>query len=354
MADRGKRPLPGLLVEAVIGEGLREPVLFAGADAAHASQALAAEGTVWLRRAGWPGVAPTPWPTKPPGGQPYGAACLRLPRAGDEIAMTLHAVASVLAVAAPLYVYGGNDEGIRSAAAKLTPMFEDCETLLTKHHARVLRARRTIRSSALKAGLSAWRSTSHLDIGGTGFDWVSYPGVFAHGRLDPGTALLIECLPSLPESRRILDFACGSGLLARAVLLKEPNAEVDMLDADTVALVAARENVPEAQALLGTSLSDCRGRRYDLIVSNPPIHDGRAVDLGVVKALISGATENLKAGGSLLLVVQRTVPVPRFAESWFAQVTLAAERGGYRVWRLTAPVHYDQAGPSARKTKAVA
>ncbi|WP_421021397.1 methyltransferase, partial [Klebsiella pneumoniae] len=41
---------------------------------------------------------------------------------------------------------------------------------------------------------------------------VSLPGVFSHGRLDRGTALLLKHLDNLP-SGHMLDFGCGAGVL---------------------------------------------------------------------------------------------------------------------------------------------
>ncbi|NJO35532.1 MAG: 16S rRNA methyltransferase, partial [Rhodospirillales bacterium] len=36
-----------------------------------------------------------------------------------------------------------------------------------------------------------------MEIAGTTRDWITYPGIFAAGRLDEGTALLLDALPAL-------------------------------------------------------------------------------------------------------------------------------------------------------------
>ena len=54
----------------------------------------------------------------PPAG-PFDVALLRLPKAKDEQEMAAHACLSVLAPGGRLIVYGGNDEGIRSAGGRL-------------------------------------------------------------------------------------------------------------------------------------------------------------------------------------------------------------------------------------------
>ncbi len=83
-------------------------------------------------------------------------------------------------------------------------------------------------------------------------------------------------LPSLRGVRHALDLCTGSGCLAILVALACPLATVDAADLSAPALAVARRNV--AAYRLGKRIriahSDLfqalRGRRYDLIVSNPP------------------------------------------------------------------------------------
>jgi 16S rRNA (guanine1207-N2)-methyltransferase len=60
---------------------------------------------------------------------------------------------------------------------------------------------------------------------------ISLPGVFSHGRLDRGSALLLEHLDKLP-SGHLLDFGCGAGVLGAAVKRRYPHNQVTLLDVD--------------------------------------------------------------------------------------------------------------------------
>jgi 16S rRNA (guanine1207-N2)-methyltransferase len=285
---------------------------------------------VWNRRV-LHGRPAFPWP---PAGS-FDVAIVRLPKAREEQEMTAHAVLSVLAPGAKFILYGGNDEGIRPAARLLENLAGSVETLATRGHGRVLEVTRPDAVAGLRGGLSDWRTVSRMTIAGTERNWVTYPGVFAAGRLDEGTALFFTVLPSLAPGADVLDYGCGSGAISAAVLAACPDARVDMLDNDSVALAAASENLPGGRPVLGTSLANTEGRTYDAILSNPPLHQGIVKTGALVEKLIADAPAHLKPGGILQMVVQRQVALDRLIAEHFAAADIIADDGRYRVWRAT-------------------
>jgi 16S rRNA (guanine1207-N2)-methyltransferase len=302
------------------------------ANQAGALPALLAERglaiSLWNRRlVGSTGAQP--WP---PAG-PFDIALLRLPKAKDEQQMSAHACLSVLAPAGRLIVYGGNDEGIRSAGDPLESLCGEIETLATRGHGRVLMVRRPVDSVALRASLAAWRSIVPLAIAGGTRDWTGYPGVFATGRIDEGTALLLSALPPLRPDERVLDYGCGSGVIGAAALAAQPGIALDLLDEDAVALEAARDNVAGARLVLGSSLADSGSTDYAAILSNPPLHKGIVEDHGLPEQLIADAPAHLRPGGTLALVVQRRIPLEKLLAKQFADIAVPAESSRYRVWR---------------------
>jgi 16S rRNA (guanine1207-N2)-methyltransferase len=172
-----------------------------------------------------------------------------------------------------------------------------------------------------------------LTIGGASREWVTYPGIFAADRIDEGTALLLSALPALPPDARVLDYGCGSGVIGAAMHAASPDAVLDLLDNDSVALVAAGENVPGARLILGTRLGDTGQSAYHAILSNPPLHRGIAEDHAQLEQLVADAPRHLRAGGLLQVVVQRRVPLDGLLKARFDQVRIVAENGRYRVWR---------------------
>jgi 16S rRNA (guanine1207-N2)-methyltransferase len=259
---------------------------------------------------------------------PFDTVSIRLGKSRVGFEMALHAVAGRLAPGGRVYVYGGNDEGIKSASSKIERVFGQCETQATRRKCRILEASAPLPDP--RSELADWRRSVPRPDGGV---WVTYPGLFAQGGLDPGTALLLSVLPKIDSGDRVLDFGCGSGVISAAVRRGAPKARIDALDADALALEALRENVPDARPLLGDAWEGVSAGGYAFILSNPPFHRGKAEDFEALDALVNGARARLARRGELWLVTQRQVAIgPRLAEA-FSTVEVAAQDSRFRVWR---------------------
>ncbi|WP_448187507.1 methyltransferase [Azospirillum sp. sgz301742] len=319
-ADSREADIAGVAAKALEGR-VPANVLVCGDPDGAVEQA--AGGTVWNRYA-YDGRPAQPWPTA----GTFEGAVLRQPRGWGAFAMTLHAVAAQLPPGAPLWVYGGNDEGITSVPKRLEGLFAEPETLAIKRRARVLEMRRT--DSPARGALEDWREV--VSVGDA--ELVSYPGLFAHGRLDPGTALLLDALPKIWADQSVLDFGCGAGVIAHAVRRLVPEVKLTLLDMDSVALHAARQNMPDATCVLSDGWSAVKARRdFDLILSNPPLHRGKEEDFGALDALIHGAKDRLKPRGALVAVVQRTAGVGKLFAAALRNTEMLAETPQYQVWR---------------------
>ncbi len=330
--DRASGELLLGLLPARAAEGV---VLVAGDPRPEVAQALGARGwkvVTWSRRALGGRVA-TPWP---PAG-PFAWVALRLPRDKGELRMTAHASASVLAPGGILRVFGAKDEGIGAIGRSLEPCFSDLRVLGVGGHCRVVEARRASATGELKGTLEAWREAVDTGFRGLPASWASYPGVFAHGRLDPGTRLLLEALPPFPPGARVLDYGCGSGVVGGWLREREEGIRLDLLDVDAVALESARENVPGARFLLRDGLPPREEGPWDAIVSNPPFHRGKVEDPSMITALVLGAPEVLTPGGRLVLVAQRRMGLEGVFREAFRSVTALGEDRAFRVWEGTGP-----------------
>ncbi len=264
----------------------------------------------------------------PPEG-PFEMVLLRLPKERASLKMLLQMAQSTLSPSGRLWVYGHNDEGIRSTKSSLKDRFLEFQTVETRWHCRVWEARHPL-PHIWKPEALFQAQTLQLPGDETPRPWYSAPGLFAKGRLDPATALLLET--PAPRGSRFLDFGCGTGPIGAWLKQRRSEAEVLMMEADLLALEAARRNLPELQALRTQGPKEIPGR-FNAIWSNPPLHRGKAEDYGVLKALIDEAPKHLRSGGELRLVVQGRVPLKPWLEERFKRVEKIKQNSRFGVWR---------------------
>lgn len=325
---------PDFLAASVMAEVLESasfdgPVLIMGEPtgslAGTLAQTLEGPAQNWMRRAGT-GAEATPWPAD----GPFGTVLVRMTRSAEELKFVLALAARRLAPGGKVFLFGGNDEGIKSAAKAFAPRFETPETLVTKRHCRVFGA--ALASTPSDDDIQGFAEAVHVETKTLQLAWTSWPGMFAHGRLDGGSAFLIENLPPLEDGARVLDYGCGAGVLSLALQRQAEGLAITLFDNDALALEVAAKNVEGSEVVCGTSLKDLGDAAYDLILSNPPIHIGKQQTYAMLERLILEAPAHLNKGGRLRLVVQGTAPVERMMEAVFTSVTPVKDNRSFVIW----------------------
>jgi release factor glutamine methyltransferase len=135
-------------------------------------------------------------------------------------------------------------------------------------------------------------------------------------------ALIALARPGV-DTPAVADLGTGSGAIALAIKRRRPDAVVTATDASPAALAVAKANGSrlglDADWRLGDWWQPLAGRRFDLVVSNPPYvcgddphlaalrHEPRQAltpggdGLAALRCIVQGAPAHLRPGGALLL-----------------------------------------------------
>jgi len=245
----------------------------------------------------------------------YDRVVLNLPRQKALLAMMMDCATSLLPADGVLWLAGENRAGIKSARKLLEKHFGQVRNLDNARHCGLFEASGRLDHAPFDP--SAWRDRWQLDCTGRPLAIVSYPGVFAHGRLDEGTALLLDILADMPLQGDVLDFACGAGIIGTFVARQNAATRVSLLDTSALALRSSEETLVAngvTATLLAADGLDGVNDRFDLVVTNPPIHAGVSTDNRLGMRLLDTVHERLRNGGRLILVANRHLPY----ENWLA------------------------------------
>jgi len=262
----------------------------------------------------------------------YSWIILDLPRQKALLHMMLDCSAGLLDKDGLLWLAGENKAGIKSAGKYLEGCFGQVRKLDNARHCTLYEAGNTLVQQPFDPTnyLEKWM----LDCQAESIRVVSYPGIFAHGRLDTGTALLLDVLADMELEGDVLDFACGAGIIGAFIAANHPGTRITLLDTNALALRACEETLT-ANRLNGTilasdGLSEVK-ESYDLVVSNPPIHAGVKTDSRLGARLLESIHDHIRPGGMLIMVANRHLPYEKYLLQQFSRCTGLAANNHYKV-----------------------
>jgi len=268
-------------------------------------------------------------------------ALYRISKEKRVVEHVLQSLWQCLQINGTLYIAGFKNEGIKTFAKRISEAW-DCEACLVRGEQKLhLYSFRKPGESRTMLNTADYTALVHIT------DWNalplwSKPGIFAWDRLDEGSCYLLEQLPAVLDGvgvpRRGLDIGCGSGLLSLA-LIKAGCSEIVATDNNAAALTATAHNlkacvskqiysVQAADAGAGISL------RADLLLCNPPFHQGFAIDNTLTLAFLQAAHRLLAPRGQALFVVNSFIPLEKLASDLFSLVSIVSDNRRFKVIRL--------------------
>jgi len=172
----------------------------------------------------------------------------------------------------------------------------------------------------------------------------SKPGQFGWNKVDQGSWLLIQHLAEFVAQsapRRCLDLGCGYGFLSLAASRIAQLQSINhwhLTDNNAAALLSARHNMSQLNLPAGASVEvtgdDCGANisdRMDLIICNPPFHQGFSLESELTDRFLHSCKRLLAPRGRALFVVNQFIPVERKAEGLFTQVKTLCNNGSFKL-----------------------
>ncbi len=179
----------------------------------------------------------------------------------------------------------------------------------------------------------------------SGLSLVSKPGLFGWNKIDAGSALLITQLDSVfanrPAPQTFVDLGCGYGYLTIATANNKISTGITswiLTDNNAAALQTAKENLRINQIngqVIGADAGSSLHAKADLLLCNPPFHQGFSVDGDLTDKFLANARRLLAPNGIAVFVVNQFIPLERKAAPLFRQIKLLVDNGSFKVISLS-------------------
>jgi len=237
-------------------------------------------------------------------------------------------------------IAGYKNEGIKTFAKRAQTAWQ-CEVSLSRGDANLHMYRFTKTATAATAlndddyhqmrEIGRWQDAAVF----------SKPGVFAWNRLDEGSLFLLQNLDAFlqqSDHRRqsAVDLGCGNGLLALA-LHKAGCNRIVATDNNAAAIDACQFNFTRHGIAGDVVAADCAvgiEEQFDLLVCNPPFHQGFDVEQDLTDRFLQAAQRLLKKRGRALFVVNAFIPLEKKAAPLFTKIQLIANNGRFKLVQL--------------------
>jgi len=258
-------------------------------------------------------------------------AFVHLPRGAALQEEALRLAAAMLHPNGRMVFVGAKNEGVKGAVARARDIFGRAGIVTQKggYHAGL--AQRPEGEFPLP---DVARAENDIEVDGVLTRLVSYTGAFAAQRLDGGAAALIAGM-QIAEGTRALDLGCGTGLVGLTALRR--GATVTFADVSARAVASTRDTLT-ANGYPGTPIHLACGAAaedaatFDVVVTNPPFHQGHAVTFEVSQLFVTEAARVLKAGGRIYLVANAFLRYDTWLRAHFHNVRIVWKDKRFRVW----------------------
>ncbi|MDN3653367.1 methyltransferase [Thalassotalea ponticola] len=256
------------------------------------------------------------------------------PKSKQELVMQMAMLSQCLAEHAIVLFVGENKGGVKSAPKLTKPYALRCDKVDSARHCLLFEM--VYNNQREPFDLASWYQQYEIVLDDKTLTVCALPGVFSQAELDRGTQLLLEHLPSSIDGK-VLDFGCGAGVIGSYIKLLYPNADVEMIDVNALAIASAKRTL-EVNDLTATvypsdGLSDV-GTGYQAVVSNPPFHQGIKTHYQTTELFLQSVNQKMTSNGVLTIVANSFLKYAPILEQQFGNVQKCANRHGFTIYQV--------------------
>lgn len=150
--------------------------------------------------------------------------------------------------------------------------------------------------------------------------YYQFPGVFAYGKTDPATMFLLENLSIRQNEKKVLDWGCGSGIIASELQKNYGPLEITAKDDYLPAVASSKLNLPDGHIVWDYKLDNLPQYAFDLIITNPPFHFEYENDFSVSLKMFEKSISYLTEKGRLVIVANTHLNYKTHLEKIFPTV----------------------------------
>lgn len=130
--------------------------------------------------------------------------------------------------------------------------------------------------------------------------------LFSREKLDIGTRFFLENIPS-GSFEKILDLGCANGIIGLAAKKKNNNSKIIFSDESFLSIECSKKNYTdnfedEADFYFTNCLEDYEEEDIDLVLCNPPFHQGTTVGDFIAWQMFKDSFGALKKGGKIRVI----------------------------------------------------
>lgn len=146
----------------------------------------------------------------------------------------------------------------------------------------------------------------HIKIENFDLPFTNHSNLFSREKLDIGSRFFLEHIPQ-GDFKNILDLGCANGIIGIKAKMMNPQAKLIFSDESAMAVASAQINYKkyfsdEAQFLWTNCFENQAKNSLDLVLCNPPFHQGTTIGSFIAYQMFSDTYHSLRPGGLIRII----------------------------------------------------